>query len=150
MSRIDSIREYMFDVLDELLNTKEYQINADFLDKDIKNYSLDRIPVSSIVSKSIGGDFLTCRDVYSFRSRRVYGFDVLDNLANIGFFEEFERKILENNIKGILPEIDGIEEIECLNCGALNIAGTQTAEFSVQIQIIYEIELDTLNRSLFL
>ena len=137
MTRADKLRLYIFNILDELLKSKEYKINTNFLDKDIENYSLDKLPVSPVVSIWID-DSGVYRDVYNFRSRKVYGADVIDNLSNIGFFEEFERKIYKNNKNKILPEIEGIESIECLNCGALSRAGTQTAEFAIQIQINYE------------
>ena len=134
--RISKVRIYMFDILDEMLGTKKYQINANFLDKDIESYSLDKMPVESSIEKWITGERI-CRDVHLFRSRKAYGADVLDNLASIGFFEEFEQIIYENNKNKIFPQIGDIESIECLNCGALNVADTQTAEFAVQIQITY-------------
>jgi hypothetical protein len=49
----------------------------------------------------------------------------------------FEKMISSNNDNGILPEIDGIEEIKCLNCGTMNNASTNTAEFDIQIEIDY-------------
>ena len=76
-------------------------------------------------------------DVYSFRSRKLYSQDTINNLKNIGFFEQFENKIKSNNEEGILPNIDGIESIECLNCGTMNNADGNTAEFDIQIQITY-------------
>ena len=36
----------------------------------------------------------------------------INNLKNIGFFEEFESIIKSNNDEGILPQIDNIESIE--------------------------------------
>ena len=48
------------------------------------------------------------------------------------------RKIISsNNKQGILPDIDGIQEIKCLNCGSMNNASTNTAEFDIQIEIDY-------------
>ena len=43
-----------------------------------------------------------------------------------------------NNEKGILPNIKGIQSIQCLNCGSMNNANTNTAEFDIQIQITYK------------
>ena len=126
--RIEKLRDYLFDVLNTLThNTK--QINANMLSNNIDNYSLDKIPTNTEVEKWITG--LTIhRDVYSFRSRKAYSQDTINNLNNIGFFEQ-----------GILPDIDGIESIECLNSGTMNNADGNTAEFDIQIQITYrEIE----------
>lgn len=135
--RITKIREYLFNILDELsLNNEEYQINSNMLSNDINNYSIDKIPTQTTVERWITGDEIH-KDVFSFRSRLAYSQDVINNLSNIGFFEAFEDKIYSNNKKGILPEIDGIQKIECLNCGTMNFAETNTAEFDIQIQITY-------------
>lgn len=132
--RIEKVREYLFSILDEILESEDYKLNANFLDIEASNYSIDRIPVEPVVEKWINGD-MRLREVYNLRSRTVYGQDVMDNLANIGFFEKLENKINSNNTKGIRPE--GMEDIKCLNVGAMNIADTNTAEFSIQIQIEY-------------
>ena len=134
--RITKLREYLFDIIDTLTNSKKYQINANMLSNDINNYSLDKIPTNAKVENWIIGTELK-KDVYSFRSRMAYSQDVINNLSNIGFFEDFEEVIAFNNENKILPEINGIEKIECLNCGTMNNATTNTAEFDIQIQITY-------------
>lgn len=133
--RITKLREYLMGVIETLTNKKR-PINADMLSNEPEFYSLDKIPTASVVTKWICGVEIH-KDVYSFRSRRYYSEDTLNNLNNIGFFEEFENLIDSNNRNGILPEIEGIEKIECLNCGTLNNNDGQTAEFNIQIQITY-------------
>lgn len=135
-SRIAKVRTYLFTILDTLLTDKKYQINANFLTNDINNYSLDRLPVDDNVEQWII-PIKKYREVYELRSRNSYGQEVMENLTNIGFFEEFEEIINSNNKKGVLPDIEGIESIECLNVGALSIAETQTSIFAIQIQINY-------------
>lgn len=135
-TRISKLRDYLFNVIDTLTNNSKYQINADMLSNDINNYSIDKMPVQTEVEKWIIGPTIR-RDVFSFRSRVAYSQDVINNLENIGFFEEFEDKIKTNNEKGVLPEIDNIEKIECLNCGTMNVADTNTATFDIQIQVTY-------------
>ena len=138
-TRISKLRTYLFSIIDTLTTDKSYQINANMLDNDINNYSLDKMPTSSTVEKWING-IETHRDVYSFRSRMAYSQDTINNLLNIGFFEKFESIIKSNNKKGILPNINGIQSIECLNCGTMNSADTNTAEFDIQLQITYREE----------
>ena len=138
-TRISKLRTYLFSIIDTLTTDKSYQINANMLDNDINNYSLDKIPTASTVSKWVNGVEIH-RDVYSFRSRMAYSQDTINNLLNIGFFEKFESIIKSNNKKGILPEIAGIQNIECLNCGTMNSADTNTAEFDIQLQITYREE----------
>lgn len=133
--RISKLRQYLFDTINTLTSSRDYLINADFLGS-VGDYSLDKIPTDTSVEKWIIG-VEKKRDVYSFRSRKAYSRDTINNLKNIGFFEDLEYKIKSNNDEGVLPDIDGIESIECLNCGTLlSVDGTQ-ATFDIQIQITY-------------
>ncbi len=138
-ARISKLRTYLFSIIDTLATDKNYQINANMLSNDINNYSLDKIPTSSQVERWVTGLEIH-RDVFSFRSRNAYSQDVINNLSNIGFFEKFESIIKSNNKKGVLPDIEGIESIECLNSGAMLSSDTNTAEFDIQIQITYREE----------
>ena len=135
--RITKLRTYLLSIIDILVTNKKYQINANMLSNEQNNYSLDKIPTSSTVEAWITGTKV-CRDVYSFRSRVGYSQDTIENLINVGFFEIFEKLISSNNEKGILPNIEGIQSIQCLNCGSMNNANTNTAEFDIQIQITYK------------
>ena len=136
-TRIAKLGNYLETILEEL-NSKYKKINADFLGIEVNNYSLDKIPTASVVEPYVTGGRL-CRDVYSFRSRNPYSSDRLSNLKNIGFFETFQKIINSNNDNGILPEIDNIESIECLNQGTFNSADAsgKTAVFDIQLQIVY-------------
>ena len=136
--RISKLRNYLCETINTLTTNRDYQISADFLGK-IDDFSLDKIPTSSTVQKWITGVEIH-RDVYAFRNRKAYSQDTINNLQNIGFFEDFENKIKSNNDKGILPDIKNIEKIECLNCGTLNSIDGTEAIFDIQIQITYREE----------
>lgn len=138
--RIIKLRAYLFDII-KVLNDKYKQININFLSNDIDNYSLDKIPVKNEVNNWIIG-ITNNHDIYSFRSRVNYAEDVINNIKNIGFFEEFEQIIKKKNENKDLPEIEGIQSIKCLNCGTMNHADTNTAEFDIQIEIEYIENLD--------
>ena len=81
---------YLFGVLDAMMSSTKYQINANMLSKDINDYSLDKIPTDKEVENWIIGGGVR-RDVFSFRSRKAYSQDTINNLENIGFFEQFEK-----------------------------------------------------------
>ena len=134
--RVTKLRMYLLKIIDTLLTDTNYQINANMLSADINNYSIDKTPTETVVEKWITGNTIQ-RDLYSFRSRNSYSQDTLNNLLNVGFFEKFEDIINSNNDKGILPDIENIERIECLNSGSMTNASTNTAEFDIQIQITY-------------
>ena len=133
--RVTKLRTYLMSVISELI--EQYgEVNIYFLSNEPNNYSLDKIPVNPTQEQWIIGNFLN-RDVYSFRSRVNYSADTMTNIENVGFFETFEKLIKQKNDNNILPDIDGIQSISCLNCGSLNNANTNTAEFDIQIQIEY-------------
>lgn len=141
--RIKKLIEYLFNIVSNI-NENTEEINVDMLSNNINNYSLDKIPTSSVVEKWINGVEIH-RDVYSFRSRTTYSQDVDNNLENAGFFEKFEYIINSNNKEGILPNIDGIESIECLNHGTLLSDDNKTAVFDIQIQIVYILKKNNIN-----
>lgn len=136
-TRIAKLRQYLFEIIDTFIKDKKYQINANMLSDDINNYSLDKIPTNSKVEKWIMGIEIH-KDIYLFRSRLGYSQDTINNLTNVGFYEKLEDIIRSNNKKGILPKIEGIETIECLNCGSMEDANTNTCEFAIQLQIKYK------------
>ena len=134
--RISKLREYLFGIINTLTANRKYQISADFLG-NVGDFSLDKIPTNTEVENWIIG-VQKKKDIYSFRSRKAYSQDTINNLKNIGFFELFESIIKSNNEEGILPEIEGIESIECLNCGTLiSTDDGNSAIFEIQIQITY-------------
>ena len=133
--RVTKLRAYLMDIITELIG--QYgEMNINFLSDEPNNYSLDKIPVVREVEKWIISDTIY-RDVYSFRSRMNYSADTMTNIENIGFYETFEKIIKQKNDSNNLPDIQGIQSISCLNCGTLNRANTNTAEFNIQIQIEY-------------
>lgn len=134
--RISKLRDYLFEIINTLTTSRKYQINADMLSNKVDDFSLNKIPTDPEVEKWIIG-ISKKKDVYSFRSRKAYSQDTINNLKNIGFFEEFEDIIKANNDEGILPQIDNVESIECLNCGTLNMANGTSAIFDIQIQVTY-------------
>ena len=134
--RISKLRDYLIEVLNDLVQNPRYSLNTNNLDNEPDNYSLDKIPMQKTISKWVIGTKIQ-RDVYSFRSRKTYSQSTITNLTNMGFFEDFEKAIETNNKNGILPEIENIKSIECLNCATMSYAETSTAEFDIQIQITY-------------
>lgn len=134
--RISKLRNYLFNVINTLTENRNYQINANMLSNKVDDYSLDKIPTEKEVEGWIIGHELH-KEVYSFRSCKSYSQDAIVNLKKMGFFEQFEYAIEDNNKKGILPDINGIESIECLNCFTMISADGKQAEFDIQIQITY-------------
>lgn len=136
-TRIAKLKEYLLSNLITLTQKSGFQVNANFLSNKIDDYSLDKMPVAPIVNKLICGVEVR-RDVFSFRSRKPYSSEWLVNLNNMGFFEKFEELIKSNNDKGVLPEIDRVESVKCLNPFTMSSNDNQTkAIFDIQIEVKY-------------
>ncbi|MEE3324795.1 MAG: hypothetical protein VZR33_05615 [Methanosphaera sp.] len=136
-SRILKLREYLFNVINTLTTNRNYQINANMLSDKIDDYSLDKIPTNQVEKPWIIGTG-TYKDIYSFRGRKTFSTNAQINLDTMNFFEQFEDLIENNNRNKILPSIDGIEKIECLNPGTMRLNNDgKSAEFDIQIQITY-------------
>lgn len=143
---VTNLRDYLMEVIGQLKESYE-QLNIDFLSNEPNNYSLDRMPVQTEVQRWIIGPALH-RNVYNFRSRMEYSADVMSNIENIGFYENFEKIIEYKNDNNDLPKIKGIESIKCLNAGTMRMANTNTAEFYIQIQIEYRDNIDGIIASI--
>lgn len=137
-SRVSKLRSYLFDVINNLTENRNYQINTNMLSNKIDDYSIDKIPVETETEPSWITGTKIKQEVYDFRTRKSYSQDTIVNLNNMGFFEQFENAIETNNDKGILPDIDGIESIECLSPFTINNSEDgKTATFDTQIKISY-------------
>ncbi len=137
---IEKIREYLIEnnVIDE-----EYRINVDFLGEEPTEFAIVPIPINPILEQYVDGSSLR---QYQFQliSCNYYSADIMQNMANSSFYEKLYDLIEKNNDLGILPNIDGVESIECLNNGAILDAGTNTARYSIQIKVTYEKESEVI------
>lgn len=131
---IEKIRKYLIEngIVDE-----ECRVNVDFLGEKPTEFAIIPIAVNPILKKYIDGSSLR---QYQFQliSCNYYGADVLQNMANSKFYEELYDKIESFNDEGVLPDIKGVESIECLNNGAILDVTTNTARYSIQMKITYE------------
>lgn len=134
--RISKLREYLFDIIDTLTKNNKYQINADMLG-DIGDYSLNKIPTDTEVESWIIG-VVKRKDIFSFRSRRAYSQDEINNLTNIGFFEEFESKIPQKVKICLFNLIEKINSYVLTNVNG-NIASESIDGYSVNYNQVNEI-----------
>ena len=130
---ISKIRQYFFDlgIIDENSN-----INVDFLSNEPIEYVIEPIPMEPVIRQYADGSSLR-QFVFQFGSREYFGADVIQNMKNTEFYEDFSELIEDNNKKGVLPNIDGIQSIECLNNGTINEDNTDNAKYVIQMRITY-------------
>ena len=130
---IDKLRNYFFElgIIDGNSN-----INVDFLSNEPIEYVIEPIPIEPILRQYADGSSLR-QFVFQFGSREYFGADVIQNMKNTEFYEDFSELIEDNNKKGVLPNIKGIQSIECLNNGTINEDNTDNAKYVIQMRITY-------------
>lgn len=130
---IDKIRQYFIDneIIDE-----NCRINIDFLGEKPTEFSIEKIPVNPILEQyTNGGSYRQFQ--FQLVSCNHYGADVIQNIANSEYYENLYNLIETNNEQGILPNITGIDTIECLNNGGVDVTDINTARYSIQMRITY-------------
>lgn len=134
---IEEIRNYF---LKNVSLAKEFDnILADFLDDEATSYTIESIPVEPKLRQYRDGGSLN-QYVFQFGSREFYDNSVAQNINNLGFYERFQEEIETNNKNGVLPDIKGIQSIECLNNCTIQDVQNGTAKYVIQMRITYEKE----------
>ena len=131
-SIISAIREY-FEEQNILKNKK---VNIDFIKNNTNEYIIEPVPIEPIYKQYVDGKAIR-QYVFQFSSLNYLTSEVINNLLNSEFYENFSKIIEENNKKGILPKIEGIQSIECLNIGTIENEEQNKAKYSIQMRILY-------------
>lgn len=130
---IEKIRQYFID--NKIIN-EQSRINIDFLGEEATEFALEPIPSNPILKPYITGTSLR-QFQFQLLSCNDYGADVMQNMANSTYYEKLYELIEKNNKSKVLPDIEGIQSIECLNSGGILDAGTNTARYAIQMRITY-------------
>lgn len=131
---IEEIRNYFNSNVH--LATEFENILVDFLGDEAITYTIEPVPVEPIIKSYVDGSSLR-QCVFQFGSREFYDNSVAQNISNLDFYEKFKDEIETNNKNGILPNIDGIQNIECLTPGTLQDVQNGTAKYIIQMRITY-------------
>ena len=109
------------------------KVNVDYIKDDIETYSIDETPSTTILQTFADGE--TRRQI-SFDFSIQASFSVLENIKNSKFCDDFMKWIEEQDDKGNLPEIEGIEKIKC-NRGTILQTTESMAIYVIPMQVIY-------------
>lgn len=135
MSIIESVKEYM----SECPLLKDGKINVDFLDSHDANYTIEPIPCEPVVKHYIGGSTLRQYE-FILASREFFGTDVVQNIQNSAFYEDFAKWIEDNNRDKKFPVMSddqSAEKIEVLTHGCLMTEDAKTAVYQIQLKMSY-------------
>lgn len=82
-------------------------IGVDYLAEDDTAYMIESVPADPVIKSYTDGSSVR-QFVFVFASREAYGSDVLQNIENSGFFEDFaewlEKQTLEGNLLDLGPK----------------------------------------------
>ncbi len=133
---IEAIKDYIAGF--DCMSTFENAINANYLAGEADNFSIEEMPCEPILKKYLDGS--TKRQFqFAFCSREPYGAEVIQNIDNSGFYEEFTEEIERNNDEGILPIDSNIEAIVLKVASSAYVVSTEedTAMYQINLNLIY-------------
>jgi hypothetical protein len=99
-------------------------------------YSIEPTPISPTNTDFIDDSGIK-QFAFIFASRESYGQETIQNMLNTEFYEDFSNWIEEQDNEGNLPDIEGIESIECTSTGYAYQTGIDTARYQIQLRITY-------------
>ena len=135
MKVIEAIRDYISNC--PALET--FNVNINYLEDDFDSYSIEETPCDPIVKKYIDGS-LKKQCQFVFTSKEPYSADVIGNISNSNFYEEFSNWIETNNKEGIFPSLEeGLEptQIKVISSPYIITADEDKAVYQISLQLNY-------------
>lgn len=131
---IDSIKDY-FALCPYLAEGK---ININCLGEKTVSYSIDNVAAEPVIKKYCDGAVLK-QFVFDLAIRDIYDENLFHNLKIAQLFEQIEGWILEQNRKGILPDIDcGIPvKLEVTKSGSLYDSNIESGRWQIEMRLVY-------------
>lgn len=115
------------------------KLNVDYLPEHGVEYSIDTTPATEVVKWYVGGSSIR-QYLFVIRSVEDYAPDVLQNLANSGFYENLAAWLEQQTRAGNLPVLpDGKEaqKIEAQSTGYLFTTGPDVGKYQIQCRLQY-------------
>jgi len=135
MKVIEAIKEY----INNCPALKEYNVNVNYLEDDFDSFSIEETPCDPVLKRYIDGSMLKqCQFV--FTSKEPYSADVICNIDNSNFYEEFSNWIENNNNNGIFPTLEeGLEATQIRVISSPYIISTEEDKsiYQIQLNLIY-------------
>lgn len=117
----------------------DLRVNVDWLPEDSTEYTIDSVPGDAVVQRYIEGSAKK-QALFVFGSREPYGSDVLQNIDNSGFYEEFCEWVEEQNDAGNLPSLDTGKtpiKVDVLSTAYVFQSDAETARYQIQCRLLY-------------
>lgn len=136
---IDGLRAYIRKCPALRKYNKAVKVNVDYLEDKPTTYSIEEVPSDVVIQKYVDGSSKR-QYVFVFASRESYSEDVIDNINNSGFYEDFAEWLEEQTNNDNLPFIGDDKEvlkIEAMTNGYAFKTDVDTARYQIQCRMIY-------------
>lgn len=136
MKIIESIRNWIrgCPLIDD-----DLRVNVDWLPENAKEYTIDSVPGDAVVKRYLDGSAQK-QALFVFGSREPYGSDVLQNVDNSGFYEDFCGWVEEQNDAGNLPLLETGKtpiKVDVLSTAYVFQSDAETARYQIQCRLLY-------------
>lgn len=135
MTIIEAVRKYV-ETYPALAGSK---LNVDFLPPDAATYSVDVVPVKSVVKSYLDGSTLR-QFLFVLASRSFWGADLRQQIDNLCFFEGFEEWLDTQNRTRRFPDLgEGrtARKLEVVTSGYAFAPDTDMARYQIQCKLTY-------------
>ena len=128
-SKIEEIRDF----IEKCPLLKKGKVNVDYIKDKPQSYSVDETPIETILNSFTDGG---SRRQIQFNFSIHASFNILENIKNSKFCDDFLDWIEEQDKKDNLPDIEGAERIKG-NRGTILQTTETTAIYVIPLQFIY-------------
>ena len=136
---MSTIIESLYDYFKTCPLLGDSKINVDYLPAGPVEYTIDAITGDPIIKRYARGAAQR-QYLFAFGSREAYGPDVLQNIANSGFYEDFAAWLDEQTAIKNFPSLSAgqtPQRIEAQSTGYLFGADPDSARYQIQCRLIY-------------
>ena len=116
---------------------KNGQINVDYLKGEKGAYSIEQVPTNTNQSEFVDGRGGKRTIAFNFCVNAPISTQVLVNIANSKFCEDFTKWVEDQNKAKNLPAIDGAFKIECTSNGYLMQRTETMGTYIIQMSFTY-------------
>ena len=103
---IEAIREYIGNL--SCMSTFANAINVNYLSDDDDSFSIEEVPCNPVLKKYVDGSSIR-QYQFIFTSKEPYSEEILQNIDNSSFYEDFANEIESKNYNGDLPLLYNLE-----------------------------------------
>lgn len=132
---IDEVRTWLQECT---LIDSNNRFNTNYLGADATEYTIEDVPVVAVLRQYLGGALK--QKSYMIASRNSYSVDILDNIANSGFYDSLSDWVQTQNKTRNFPDMGTnkqVRNIKTTSTAYIFEAGADTARYQIPLQITY-------------